>query len=226
MNPAGITVTLPGTGPQVQISDLPETWTQGDRIYLNSIPIAYASGSNNTPSTQNSWVRDFSPPRKLILAADPGLTYDSNDTAFVGYDETGTDDATYTLFYARRSLPVDAQYITDNVDYAEVLTNPTMLEYMLVRAQDAPILDASQGKLEWRMVTTWPKGLPGLGRAAERLAGACERHLGEGSGQHRTEVDCSIAQAVGGAGRPPPGIFPVHLRGPAELLRTCPVDDK
>ena len=127
MSPAGVTVTLPGTGPQVQISDLPETWTQGDRIYLNSIPIAYASGSNNTPSTQNSWIRDFSPPRKLILAADPSLTYDSNDTAFVGYDETGTDDATYTLFYARRSLPVDAQYITDNVDYAEVLTNPTML---------------------------------------------------------------------------------------------------
>jgi hypothetical protein len=127
MSPAGVTVTLPGTGPQVQISDLPETWTQGDRIFLNSIPIAYASGANVAPSTQNSWVRDFSPPRKLILAADPGLTYDSNDTAFVGYDETGTDDATYTLFYARRSLPVDAQYITDNVAYAEVLTNPTML---------------------------------------------------------------------------------------------------
>lgn len=30
-----------------------------------------------------------------------------------------------------------------------VVTNPTMLEYMLVRAEDAPILDASQGKLEW-----------------------------------------------------------------------------
>lgn len=30
-----------------------------------------------------------------------------------------------------------------------LVTNPTMLEYMLVRAQDAPILDASQGKLEW-----------------------------------------------------------------------------
>lgn len=30
-----------------------------------------------------------------------------------------------------------------------LVTNPTMLEYMLVRAQDAPILDASKGKLEW-----------------------------------------------------------------------------
>jgi ATP-dependent helicase YprA (DUF1998 family) len=30
-----------------------------------------------------------------------------------------------------------------------LVTNPTMLEYMLVRAQDAPILDGSQGKLEW-----------------------------------------------------------------------------
>lgn len=32
---------------------------------------------------------------------------------------------------------------------AILVTNPTMLEYMLVRAQDAPILDKSQGKLEW-----------------------------------------------------------------------------
>ena len=32
---------------------------------------------------------------------------------------------------------------------AILVTNPTMLEYMLVRAQDAPILEQSQGKLEW-----------------------------------------------------------------------------
>jgi hypothetical protein len=30
-----------------------------------------------------------------------------------------------------------------------LVTNPTMLEYMLVRAQDAPILEKSQGKLQW-----------------------------------------------------------------------------
>ncbi|WP_298159063.1 DEAD/DEAH box helicase [Ferrovum sp.] len=30
-----------------------------------------------------------------------------------------------------------------------LVTNATMLEYMLVRTQDAPILNASQGKLEW-----------------------------------------------------------------------------
>ena len=28
----------------------------------------------------------------------------------------------------------------------------------------------SRGLLEWRMVTSWPKGLPGLGTGAERLA--------------------------------------------------------
>jgi TRAP-type mannitol/chloroaromatic compound transport system substrate-binding protein len=28
----------------------------------------------------------------------------------------------------------------------------------------------SQGRMEWRMVTAWPKGLPGLGTGAERLA--------------------------------------------------------
>lgn len=32
---------------------------------------------------------------------------------------------------------------------AILVTNPTMLEYMLVRAQDAPILAQSKGKLEW-----------------------------------------------------------------------------
>lgn len=32
---------------------------------------------------------------------------------------------------------------------AILVTNPTMLEYMLVRAQDAPILEHSKGKLEW-----------------------------------------------------------------------------
>lgn len=30
-----------------------------------------------------------------------------------------------------------------------LVTNPTMLEYMLVRAQDAPILEKSKGKLRW-----------------------------------------------------------------------------
>ena len=30
-----------------------------------------------------------------------------------------------------------------------LVTNPTMLEYMLVRTEDAPILEHSQGKLEW-----------------------------------------------------------------------------
>ena len=28
----------------------------------------------------------------------------------------------------------------------------------------------AQGKLEWRMVTTWPKNFPGLGTGAESLA--------------------------------------------------------
>ena len=32
----------------------------------------------------------------------------------------------------------------------------------------APAL--AQDRLEWRMVTAWPKGLPGLGTGAERLA--------------------------------------------------------
>ena len=30
-----------------------------------------------------------------------------------------------------------------------MVTNATMLEYMLVRAQDAPIINASKGQLRW-----------------------------------------------------------------------------
>lgn len=33
-----------------------------------------------------------------------------------------------------------------------LVTNPTMLEYMLVRAEDGPILDASQGRLRWIVI--------------------------------------------------------------------------
>lgn len=37
-------------------------------------------------------------------------------------------------------------------------------------AASFPTPAISQGKMEWRMVTSWPKGLPGLGTGAERLA--------------------------------------------------------
>ncbi|MGQ0664749.1 MAG: TRAP transporter substrate-binding protein [Pseudomonadota bacterium] len=38
----------------------------------------------------------------------------------------------------------------------------------LAAALPAPAI--SQGRMEWRMVTSWPKGLPGLGTSAEKLA--------------------------------------------------------
>jgi TRAP-type mannitol/chloroaromatic compound transport system substrate-binding protein len=38
-----------------------------------------------------------------------------------------------------------------------------------VAASGFPAPALSQGKQEWRMVTSWPKGLPGLGTGAERL---------------------------------------------------------
>lgn len=40
----------------------------------------------------------------------------------------------------------------------------------------------AQGKMEWRMVTAWPRGLPGMGTGTERLA----RRIGELSGGRLT----------------------------------------
>ncbi|MEQ9445088.1 MAG: twin-arginine translocation signal domain-containing protein, partial [Rhodospirillaceae bacterium] len=37
-------------------------------------------------------------------------------------------------------------------------------------ASSLPAPAISQGIQEWRMVTSWPKGLPGLGTGADRLA--------------------------------------------------------
>jgi len=37
-------------------------------------------------------------------------------------------------------------------------------------ASSFPAPAISQGRQEWRMVTTWPKRFPGLGTGAERLA--------------------------------------------------------
>jgi TRAP-type mannitol/chloroaromatic compound transport system substrate-binding protein len=42
-------------------------------------------------------------------------------------------------------------------------------------ASSFPAPAISQGRMEWRMVTTWPKNFPGLGTGAERLA----RRIGE-----------------------------------------------
>lgn len=51
----------------------------------------------------------------------------------------------------RRKIPnevLDRKQLRDNPPPI-LVTNATMLEYMLVRAADAPILEQSQGKLEW-----------------------------------------------------------------------------
>ena len=47
----------------------------------------------------------------------------------------------------------------------------TMIKGLLASSAAAVAAPAiSKGLLEWRMVTSWPKGLPGLGTGAERLA--------------------------------------------------------
>ncbi len=66
----------------------------------------------------------------------------------------------------------------------------------------------SQGFKEWRMVTSWPKGLPGLGTGAERLA---ERITALSGGR--------IAVKVYSAGElvPPLGTFDAVADGTAQL---------
>ena len=43
---------------------------------------------------------------------------------------------------------------------------------------------AQSGKLRWRMVTSWPKRLPGPGMSAERVAEREQAHRG----QHQTDA--------------------------------------
>ena len=64
--------------------------------------------------------------------------------------------------------------------YLDGLVNRTMKRRSFIKkaaagstaaaASTLPAPAISQGLKEWRMVTSWPKGLPGLGTGAERLA--------------------------------------------------------
>jgi TRAP-type mannitol/chloroaromatic compound transport system substrate-binding protein len=71
----------------------------------------------------------------------------------------------------------------------------------------------AQGKMEWRMVTAWPKGLPGLGTGAERLA------------QRITQMsDGKLSVRVFAAGELVPGsqTFEAVQNGTAEMAHDTP----
>ncbi|MEQ8348209.1 MAG: TRAP transporter substrate-binding protein [Sneathiellaceae bacterium] len=70
----------------------------------------------------------------------------------------------------------------------------------------APAL--SQGAMEWRMVTSWPKGLPGLGTGAQRCAESIEKLTG---GKIKVKV------YAGGELVPALGCFDAVSDGTAEL---------
>jgi TRAP-type mannitol/chloroaromatic compound transport system substrate-binding protein len=75
----------------------------------------------------------------------------------------------------------------------------------------APAL--SQGRMEWRMVTAWPKGLPGLGTGAERL------------GQRITQMsEGKLSVKVFAAGELVPGLqtFEAVQNGTAEMGHDTP----
>lgn len=94
-----------------------------------------------------------------------------------------------------------------------LVTNPTMLEYMLVRAQDAPILDASQGKLEWivldeahnyvgsqaaELALLLRRVLHAFGTAAERVHFvATSATIGTGDEEARRELQEFLSRLAG-----------------------------
>ena len=66
----------------------------------------------------------------------------------------------------------------------------------------------TQGRAEWRMVTTWPKNMPGLGPAAQRFAGRIN-----------AATDGRVSVRVHGAGELVPAFeaFDAVSRGDAEI---------
>ena len=70
----------------------------------------------------------------------------------------------------------------------------------------------AQGRVQWRMVTSWPRGFPGLGVGADRIA----RHVGEMSGGRFTIQVFAAGQLV-----PPLGVFDAVTQGGAEMMHTA-----
>ncbi|WP_114376168.1 TRAP transporter substrate-binding protein [Elioraea thermophila] len=70
----------------------------------------------------------------------------------------------------------------------------------------------SQGRIQWRMVTSWPRGFPGLGVGAERIA----RRIGEMSGGRLTVQVFAAGQLV-----PALGVFDAVTQGGAEMMHSA-----
>ena len=70
----------------------------------------------------------------------------------------------------------------------------------------------AQGRIQWRMVTSWPRGFPGLGVGAERIA----RRIGELSGGRLTVQVFAAGQLV-----PALGTFDAVTQGGAEMMHSA-----
>jgi len=77
-----------------------------------------------------------------------------------------------------------------------------------VAAASFPAPAIAQGKHEWKMVTSWPKGLPGLGTGAERLANKITE-LSEGK--------ITVQFFAGGELVPPLEVFDAVADGTADI---------
>ena len=71
-----------------------------------------------------------------------------------------------------------------------------------------PRINGSETSIEWKLVTTWPKGLPGLGSAPENFA----RRVGEMSNGRLTVRVYGAGELV-----PPLGVFDAVKDGVAEM---------
>lgn len=70
----------------------------------------------------------------------------------------------------------------------------------------------AQGRVQWRMVTSWPRGFPGLGVGAERIA----RRVAEMSGGRFTIQVFAAGQLV-----PALGVFDAVTQGGAEMMHSA-----
>jgi len=81
-----------------------------------------------------------------------------------------------------------------------------------VAASNFPATAISQGKIEWRMVTSWPKNFPGLGTAAERIA----QYITTASGGRLTVKVYAAGELV-----PAFGAFDAVQQGAAEAYHSA-----
>ncbi len=148
-----------------------ESWQWLTREEPQSVVVTSGTGSGKTECFMvpilNSLVREHEASRAKLVGVRALFLYPLNALIQSQRERlhawTGAfGDGVRFCLYNGLTPPKEPQHVRDKTPNQVIdrealrgapppmlVTNATMLEYMLVRAQDAPILDASQGKLQW-----------------------------------------------------------------------------